>query len=117
MERFGDDERILCWDMCNEPFSYPVDDFELLEYVKPIETEWLRRIYENCKKFGATQALGIGYTLYALYNSQFPDLHYEDEGPLSPEIGNLCFISRDASLREGHGIVNNYQNQPADAEK
>lgn len=90
MERFGDDERILCWDMCNEPFSYPVDDFELLEYVKPIETEWLRRIYENCKKFGATQALGIG---------------------------NLCFISRDASLREGHGIVNNYQNQPADAEK
>lgn len=64
--------------------------FELLEYVKPIETEWLRRIYENCKKFGATQALGIG---------------------------NLCFISRDASLREGHGIVNNYQNQPADAEK
>lgn len=50
----------------------------------------------------------IGYTLYALCASGFPDLHDVEDGPLSPEIGNLCFINKDGKLRPGHDIVNEY---------
>ena len=195
MERFGDDEGILCWDLCNEPFSFPIDEFEYAQPVIEQELKWLNNMYNHCKKFGAKQPVGIGdsgnlplirindfcdvfmshcyfrpenpydengialyeaavksrleeakllgkelipnesgwgdftderrvqrvkvtldvfkkydmgYCLHALNHSDFTDLHDPEEGALSPDIGNLCFINKNGQIRPGHDILNKY---------
>ena len=55
-----------------------------------------------CKKHG------VGVFAYALYESDFPDLHRPEQGRLSPDIGHLEFIRRDGSLRPGHEIINQF---------
>lgn len=46
---FKDDERVLLWDYCNEPFSYhlPVDQ---MAEVEQKEFEWLSRVYQLIKQ-------------------------------------------------------------------
>jgi hypothetical protein len=52
------DDRILIWDICNEPFSYllPVAEMKMIEEA---EYAWLERMYRNCKELGAQAPLGI----------------------------------------------------------
>jgi endo-1,4-beta-mannosidase len=69
-ERFGDaflpyienivephlsDDRILLWDLCNEPFNNAQCDES-----KKIILEWLQRVYRSCKDLGVRAPLGVG---------------------------------------------------------
>lgn len=59
-EEFGKEERILVWDICNEPFAYCAD-FPLREAVMPHELSWIRRMTERLRG-GVSQPIGVGST-------------------------------------------------------
>ena len=48
-------DRILLWDLCNEPFNSAPGD-----KTKKIILEWLQRVHRKCKDCGARSPLGIG---------------------------------------------------------
>ena len=48
---YAEDERILVWDLCNEPFN---------NGDKAVFVEWLTQTYETCKEVGANQPIGVG---------------------------------------------------------
>lgn len=187
-EAFGDEEQILVWDICNEPFAYG-SDFSLKETVMKYELEWLWRMADRMRANGVSQPLGIGstgnepmevfgdicdvylthfyyfgnnisafddrvksfveesrksgkplisseccwgslddkvrgelirstLTVFQKYNVGFvahalqycgcADLHAPEDGRVSPDIGNLCFINKDGSLRPYHEIFNEF---------
>ncbi len=54
-----DDERILCWDLCNEPLMGPYLDHPESS-VRAAEMRWLTWIRDVCKTTGAKQPLTIG---------------------------------------------------------
>lgn len=47
----GRDDRVLMWDLCNEPFNSGHDS----QYV-----DWLTRVYRQCKAGGVKAPLGVG---------------------------------------------------------
>ena len=49
-----------------------------------------------------------GYVAHALQYSGCTDLHDYGDGRTSPDIGNLCFVKKDGSIRPGHDIFNDY---------
>ncbi len=49
----------------------------------------------------------LGWLAHALHYSLVADLHYEEDGPVGPP-GNLAFIEKDGSLREGHEAFNEF---------
>ncbi len=49
----GHDERILVWDICNEPFSYGADN-EFTAVVRRYEKAWLEDMYRLCKAQNAS---------------------------------------------------------------
>lgn len=185
---FGLEERILVWDMCNEPFAYH-KDFALQDIIQPYELEWLRQMAERMRSNCVSQPLGVGSTgrepmetfedIYDVYlthlyytgddaerfdqkvarfaaeakENDIPliiseccwgslddkiraeyirvalstfkkydlgfvahalqycgcaDLHDPCDGRVSPEIGNLCFIRKDGSMRPHHEIFNEF---------
>jgi len=58
VEAHRDDERILVWDTCNEPFSYD----EVTDFVRPfvdIELDWLTEIYKLIKDIDKTHPVGV----------------------------------------------------------
>ncbi|MBQ9860585.1 MAG: cellulase family glycosylhydrolase [Clostridia bacterium] len=187
-QEFRDEEQILVWDICNEPFAYN-PDFPLKEVVQKYELEWLRRMAERLRADGVTQPLGIGstgdepmatfedifdvylthmyyrggsvaefeetvkrfaeeakvngrplitseccwgafddkqrvdmmevslrmfqkhgvgYIAHALCYSGCADLHDPCDGRVTEDIGNLCFINKDGTLRPYHDIINRF---------
>lgn len=52
------DDRIIAWDICNEPFSYGYNE-RFAKIVKPYEFSWLEKIYKMCKAAGAAQPLAV----------------------------------------------------------
>ncbi len=52
------DERILMWDVCNEPYTFGTNT-QFQEMMEPYETAWLRKISLMCKEAGIKQPLGI----------------------------------------------------------
>ena len=185
---FGKDERILVWDVCNEPFAYN-GGFELKDVIFPYELEWLGKMANRIRKNGVIQPIGIGSTgneplstfgdffdvylthlyymggdvaaferrvesfadeakkygrpliiseccwgslddkkraelirtaltvfkkyelgfvAHALWYCGCADLHDPCDGRVSPEIGNLCFISKDGTVRPYHEIFNEF---------
>jgi hypothetical protein len=52
------DKRILCWDICNEPFSYtkPVEE---MKQVEEAEYSWLQQLIQFCKDLGAKAPIGV----------------------------------------------------------
>ncbi|MFH0795523.1 MAG: cellulase family glycosylhydrolase [Candidatus Omnitrophota bacterium] len=55
VSRYRRDERILLWDLCNEPFnSAPSQE------AKDIILRWLTKIYYTCKKFGVKSPICVG---------------------------------------------------------
>lgn len=187
-DRFCDEERILVWDMCNEPYAYN-SDFPMKNEIKPFETKWLKNLYSKMKE-KVSQPLGIGSTggeplsefndfcdvflthlyyqgntelsdfdeyvasfandakrygkplisseccwgstdnkkraelikatldTFAKYNIGFvahalayslcTDLHDSEDGRVSPDIGNLAFMTKDKMIRPYHEIFNEY---------
>ena len=198
---FASDQRILAWDLCNEPFVYrTAAEFPHSEEFTRYEQDWLRQVAARLEENGITQPVGVGtwgpacdplvdefadvfmthlyltmpgnepcrvlppekvaeyeetvrgaaeyaakagkpimtteicwgsfddasrvlliehnvricrkYGLgifaYALYESDFADLHRPEQGRLSPDIGHLEFIRRDGTLRPGHDIINRF---------
>lgn len=67
--RHRDDDRILVWDICNEPYSFG-SNREYREFTEPYETEWLKRMADLCRLAGAAQPIGISH--YA--NSKDPGI-------------------------------------------
>jgi hypothetical protein len=53
------DERILMWDLCNEPFSYSVPPSEIPE-VEKAEFAWLEGVFQKCKQLGTQAPLCVG---------------------------------------------------------
>lgn len=185
---FREEERILVWDVCNEPFAYN-GGFEWRELIKKYELEWLHRMADRLRAGGVTQPLGIGsignapmsefgdicdvylthlyygggdlqhfddkvrrfaeeaaandkplitsecmwgshddktradyiaaaipiykkyhvgYIAHALQYCGVADLHTEEDGRLSPEIGNLAFTTKDGSMRPYHEVFNQF---------
>lgn len=62
IDRFGQDPRVFCWDLCNEPFSY-FTQRPWTEYsdVAPHERQWLEDVYALCKDSGARAPLSVGF--------------------------------------------------------
>ena len=58
---FGNEERILVWDVCNEPFAYN-GDFPEKETIKKYELEWLERMANRMRANNVSQPLGVGST-------------------------------------------------------
>ena len=187
-DAFGEEERILVWDLCNEPLAYN-GDFPMMETVKEHELAWLGRVAARMRANAVTQPLGIGttgresmevfdefcdvylthlyymggdidhfekkvaqyveeakrngkplitseccwgslddkhraelikdaLTVFAKYGIGFvahalqycgcADLHDPCDGRVSPEIGNLCFIRKDGTMRPYHEIYNEF---------
>ena len=186
-EAFGKEERILVWDICNEPLAYN-DDFPMREEVQKHELAWLHKMADRMRKNGVSQPLGIGsvgsepmetfgdicdvylthlyyidnlqkfrkkverfaeeakkndkplicseccwgslddkrreeyiratlsifkeygigFVAHALQYSGCADLHDTCDGRVTPNIGNLCFINKDLSLRPYHDAFNEY---------
>ncbi len=185
---FKDEERILVWDVCNEPFAYN-GDFPERESVLQHEMNWLRRISARLRNNGVSQPLGlgctghhpmtivddfcdvylthlyyggeglenfdakvrpfveeakkngkplitseccwgsfddkargeyvkgsltifkkygIGFIAHALQYCGCADLHDACDGRVSPEIGNLCFILKDGTMRPYHEVFNEF---------
>ena len=55
-----DDERILIWDICNEPYSFG-GNIEYREFIEPYETAWLKKMCDMCHATGAIQPCGISH--------------------------------------------------------
>ena len=53
-------------------------------------------------------ANGVGFMAYALFESDFTDIHRPEQGRISPDIGHLEFICRDGTLRPGHDVINQF---------
>lgn len=54
------DERILAWDLCNEPFSYGnLDDDNIRPLIKS-EYAWLEEQHNHCKELGTTSPITVG---------------------------------------------------------
>ena len=185
---FGKEERILVWDICNEPLAYN-GDFPEREIVQKYEIEWLEKMANRMRANKVTQPLGlgstggepmeifdnicdvylthlyymgrdleqfeqvvqnfadeakakdkplitseccwgslddkereelirvaltifkkhkIGYVAHALWYSGCADLHNPCDGRVSPDIGNLCFINKDGTVRPHHEIFNEF---------
>lgn len=60
-KNFKDEEQILCWDICNEPFAYN-PDFELKDVIMKYELQWLHNVAKVLRDGGVTQPLGVGST-------------------------------------------------------
>jgi hypothetical protein len=56
---FGSDERVLMWDMCNEPLMGTYID-DAANPLRQDELRWLGWVYAACKSVGARQPLTIG---------------------------------------------------------
>ena len=56
--KHADDERIIAWDVCNEPFCYG-DNKTVTDFIYPYEAEWLRTQYKQCKEAGAIQPVSF----------------------------------------------------------
>lgn len=187
-KEFKDEEQILVFDICNEPFAYG-NNFELKDIVEKYELEWLRRIADLLRKSGVTQPIGVGSTglepmeifddfcdvylthlyyiggpiekfegkvlsfvkeaqknnkplicseccwgslddknrselikgtlstfkkygvgfvAHALQYCGCTDLHDITDGRLTENIGNLCFVNKDGSLRPYHEVFNEF---------
>ena len=55
-----DDERILIWDICNEPYSFG-NNKEYMDFMEPYETAWLKKMCDMCHETGAVQPCGISH--------------------------------------------------------
>lgn len=53
-----DDERILVWDYCNEPYSYGSNK-SFTDIIRPLERQWLTLVYGKCKETGARQPISF----------------------------------------------------------
>ena len=51
---------------------------------------------------------GVGFVAHALQYCGCADLHDPCDGRVSPEIGNLCFINKDGSMRPYHEVYNEF---------
>lgn len=54
------DDRILIWDICNEPYSFGGNK-EYREFMEAYETAWLRKMYDMCHNAGVVQPCGISH--------------------------------------------------------
>lgn len=54
------------------------------------------------------QKYGIGFVAHALQHCGCADLHGPEDGRLTPNIGNLCFINKDGSMRPYHEVFNEF---------
>ncbi len=59
---FKDEENILVWDICNEPFSYLSKGFEFKELIEKYERDWLIRMVSLLRQGGVSQPIGVGST-------------------------------------------------------
>lgn len=185
---FAQEERILVWDLCNEPFAYN-GKFAWKELIQQYELDWLKRMAQRLRDNNITQPIGIGstgaepmaifkdfidvylthlyycggsvedffnwvgqfaeeakahdkplitseccwgsfddktradiievslstykkhgvgYVAHALQYCGCADLHDLCDGRATEQIGNLCFINKDGSIRPYHEVFNRY---------
>lgn len=112
------DNRILLWDICNEPYSFGGNK-EYTEFIEPYETKWLKKICDMCHNVGVTQPCGISHFASAKDVGQvektisFTDIilihpyyFYSDE-----DVKNLPQDGFDALLKSAKALSTKY-NKP-----
>lgn len=60
VEAHKNDDRILVWDICNEPYSFG-GNREYMSYMEPYETAWLNKMCDKCHLAGVSQPVGISH--------------------------------------------------------
>lgn len=55
----ANDQRILAWDLCNEPFAYSCEPETIPEIVNA-ELAWLTELYNQCKQLNAQAPVTVG---------------------------------------------------------
>ncbi len=54
----ANDDRVLAWDTCNEPFSYD-KSVEEMKQIEEVEYTWLEGIYKQCKDLKVKAPVGV----------------------------------------------------------
>ena len=80
--------------ICSECCWGSIDDKE--------RAELIRVTLSTFKKYN------IGFVAHALQHCGCADLHGPEDGRLTPNIGNLCFINKDGSMRPYHEVFNEF---------
>jgi len=93
---FVSDNRIFCWDLCNEPFAYlyPQKDIEALASA---ELDWLTRIAEQCRSLGATAPITVGIHAGDGLDGIRQVEPLCDVLSIHPYIGPTCFMNDEVS--------------------
>ena len=113
-----DDERILIWDICNEPYSFE-NNKEYMEFMEPYETAWLKKMCDMCKEAGVTQPCGIShYAMGAHTQRQEKTIDFVDVILVHPyyfysdaDVQNLSQDGFDKLLEEYNELSRKY-NKP-----
>jgi hypothetical protein len=124
---FAEDRRILAWDLCNEPYWYnyksskPLDGRVLPvvpQAVVDAESEFLKFVYDRCKKLGAQAPLTVAawgtglvplsmvndisgvLSIHAYYNGNFSQVtkadferQLDEDIAFAREVGKPLFVS------------------------
>ncbi len=108
MERFGQDERVFAWDLCNEPFSYgrePDPRWELAGH----EEAWLEALYADCKEHAPQAPVSVGLFNGAAHLKRYEHLsdilnfHYYWQGNAETKESFLRELDECVALRERTG--------------
>lgn len=55
------DDRVLAWDLCNEPFTYSDPTSARVDPVRAAEMAWLEVLYGTCKKLATRAPVTVGF--------------------------------------------------------
>lgn len=93
IEKYKDDERVLVWDLCNEPFYYNLDDFG--KVLMEVELKWLKGIYAAAKSVNPTAPLSV--SMHQSHGAKFYDYIdcISDVYLLHPYFGNGRFAEKE----------------------
>ena len=61
VQNFKSDERILMWDMCNEPFCYPFQNGNIYDEIFMLEVDFFRECVDICRSSEPGCPITVGY--------------------------------------------------------
>ena len=100
--RYSTDERILFWDICDEPEYYSFNEYaEPLPYKRSTTARWVRTLYDAIKSVDANHLVTLGYGAIA---TQHFGIHVRD----AAEVLDLMVVT--AYPGPSHEAIDRYRN-------
>ena len=98
IEEHKNDERILIWDLCNEPFFYNLDEFGMT--MLPIELKWLKGLFAAAKSAKPIQPVSM--SMHQSHGAKFFDNIDEmcEVYLIHPYFGNGRFAEREPYIND-----------------